>query len=230
MSAVRLLAKVLRANGHSVREHGSWLALDHGLTLQPRIADVSKIESSTRWRTSTTIEAQQVGLFPSGVFEFQHSNAADVVVGLRSGFEQFARFDLPVLRAAGARQSTDCSFIDFKERYQTTTLANARRVVLGPVSWTVKDSAAAQNEEHPFCPCCFFTHSHEAMLEKLNARGLFAVRLFASRHPGQEVEADCRVNGLDWPAGKQALIAYAKTWPDRGFEMRRQYIVIQDLP
>lgn len=229
-NAVTLLAEVLRARGHSVRQHASWLTIKDGLTLLPRIAEVKRAESGAAWRTATTIETRHAELFPNGVFEFQHSANDDVASALRSGFERFENTDFPVLRAAVSRHSSECTFIDFKERYHTTTLNKARRVVLGPVSWTVQDSAAAQKDEHPFCPCCFFTNSREAMREKIVAHGVFAIRLLAARYPGEGIEADCRVNGVDWPSGKETLLAYAKTWPDRGFEMRKQYILIQDLP
>ena len=41
------------------------------------------------------------------------------------------------------------------------------------------------------------------------------------------IEADCRVNGVDRPEGAAALVRYAQTWPDRGFEYRKQYVCIQ---
>jgi hypothetical protein len=44
------------------------------------------------------------------------------------------------------------------------------------------------------------------------------------------VQADCRVNGEDWSAGAEALRAYVTRWPDRGFEFRKQYVVIQSPP
>jgi len=35
------------------------------------------------------------------------------------------------------------------------------------------------------------------------------------------------VNGIEWPEGAAALLQYAKDWPDRGTEYRKQYFVIQ---
>jgi len=48
-----------------------------------------------------------------------------------------------------------------------------------------------------------------------------------SRDTEGHIEADCRVNGVDRPEGAAALMRYAKTWPDRGFEYRKQYVGIQ---
>lgn len=229
VNVVAILADVLRSRGHSVRQHASWVTVEDGFTLLPRVAEVNRTESGAHWRTATTIEVHHADLFPTGVFEFQHSASDDVAGALHSGFGQFENIDYPVLRAAASGQSGECTFIDFKERYHTTRLAKGRRVVLGPVHWMVDDATAAQKDEHPFCPCCFFTHTRDAMAEKVTAPGTHAIRLLATRYPGKGIEADCRVNGIDWPGGKQALLAYARTWPDRGFELRKQYIVIQDL-
>jgi hypothetical protein len=44
------------------------------------------------------------------------------------------------------------------------------------------------------------------------------------------MQADCRVNGEDWLAGADALRAYVATWPDRGLETRKQYVLIGPKP
>lgn len=177
VNVVVILADVLRSRGHSVRQHASWLTVEHGFTLLPRIAEINRTESGAHWRIATTIEVHHAELFPTGVFEFQHSVSDDVADALHSGFSQFENIDYSVLRAAASGQSGECTFIDFKERYYTTRLAKGRRVVLGPVSWTVQDSAAAQKDDHPFCPCCFFTNSREAMDEKVLSSDVCAIRL-----------------------------------------------------
>jgi hypothetical protein len=56
------------------------------------------------------------------------------------------------------------------------------------------------------------------------------VRLFAMRGADGAAEADCRLNGEDWEAGKAALIKYVESWPDLGVEFRKQYVIIQDQP
>jgi hypothetical protein len=64
--------------------------------------------------------------------------------------------------------------------------------------------------------------------EKISDGGFYGIRLFAMRGSEGESEADCRVNGLDWEEGKQALVKYVNTWPDLGVEFRKQYIVLQN--
>jgi hypothetical protein len=56
-----------------------------------------------------------------------------------------------------------------------------------------------------------------------------AIRLFVSRDEEGHVEADCRLNGIERPEGAAALIRYAQSWPDRGFEYRKQYVCIQTI-
>ena len=56
------------------------------------------------------------------------------------------------------------------------------------------------------------------------------IRLFALRGPDGVAGADCRVNGEDWEPGKNALIKYVSSWPNRGVEFRKQYVILQNQP
>ena len=58
----------------------------------------------------------------------------------------------------------------------------------------------------------------------------YGIRFFAARDKNGAATADCRVNGEDWEDGKAGLREYVKTWPDRGVEFRKQYIIIQSQP
>lgn len=69
--------------------------------------------------------------------------------------------------------------------------------------------------------------SINAFLDHLKSDEFFGIRLFAARYEDGAAEADCRVNGEDWPAGKEALIRYVNQWPQRGFEFRKQYVAIE---
>jgi len=53
--------------------------------------------------------------------------------------------------------------------------------------------------------------------------------LLATREKDGSTQADCRINGAEWETGKEALRAYAETWPHAGFEMRKQYVVLQPM-
>ena len=44
-----------------------------------------------------------------------------------------------------------------------------------------------------------------------------------------KAQADCRVNGSDWEKGAEALRHYVATWPEAGFEMRKQYVVLHTI-
>src|SRR5215510_2708506 len=43
------------------------------------------------------------------------------------------------------------------------------------------------------------------------------------------LQADCRINGEDFAAGRRALCDYVKIWPQAGVEMRKQYVVLQAM-
>jgi hypothetical protein len=49
------------------------------------------------------------------------------------------------------------------------------------------------------------------------------------RDANGDPQADCRVNGDDWDKGTEALRKYVGTWPAAGFEMRKQYVVVQTI-
>ena len=55
------------------------------------------------------------------------------------------------------------------------------------------------------------------------------IRLFATRNAEGVTQADCRINGIDWPPGVAALLKYVATWPDRGLEYRKQFVAIRTL-
>ena len=93
------------------------------------------------------------------------------------------------------------------------------------VAHYAESPAPAQDEEHPFCPCCLFTNSLDAFHGILRDGGYAAIRLYAARDANGEISADCRVNGEDYPAGQQALAEYVGTWPQRGFEFRKQLVI-----
>jgi len=57
----------------------------------------------------------------------------------------------------------------------------------------------------------------------------YGIRLFASRDFDGHEQADCRVNGIEWPAGIEQLQRYIRQWPQRGFEFRKQYVVIHTM-
>ena len=63
-------------------------------------------------------------------------------------------------------------------------------------------------------------------MEMVKLDELFAIRMFAMRDERGQAAADCRVNGLGWDAGMEALKKYVEGWRARGVEMRKQFILI----
>lgn len=86
------------------------------------------------------------------------------------------------------------------------------------------------NIHPPFCACCFLTNNFDAFKSLVESDGVHAIRFYAARNPDGSPEADCRVNGHDFPDGAAALRRYATTWPPAGFEFRKQYVLMQNDP
>ncbi|BEP41253.1 DUF6348 family protein [Variovorax sp. V15] len=230
-----LLLETLEARGHEpVREREGWLRLPgSGLWLWPQITSYWA-NSDGSVRTSSTIEVAHAELLPKGLFEFQHSVGADIAASLTRGFDLWAQVDLVVFLdalsadAAGLSHCTSMQ-MNWEAKEAEGRPARERRVLFGPVAHQ-HAKEAAEEEEHPFCPCCLFTNTWDAFKPQIESDGLYGVRLYAARDAEGDVQADCRINGEDWPAGADALRAYAAQWPDRGFEFRKQYVVIQSPP
>jgi hypothetical protein len=144
------------------------------------------------------------------------------------GFENWAQLDLPVFLDALLPKPDACMLMSFHAAQNPAH--RHRRVVLGPTSHVVQQPPPENEGEHPFCPCCMFTHCFDSFDKLLAADQFYGVRLFVMRNDQNAMEADCRVNGEDWPAGKEALLKYGQNWPHRGFEYRKQYLAIQRSP
>jgi hypothetical protein len=199
-----------------------------GITFRPELVSFQPCDDLSMW-TSTTIEIGHATKLPSTFFEYQHSIGASGALSFAKGFEDWAQLDLPVVLDALSPEPKSCTVMEFEFQNR-----KSRRVLLGPVSLLApkREEPISNNPKAhpPFCPCCLFSHSVEAFKPLVDSGGFAAVRLYATRTDEGAVQADCRVNGEDFPAGADALIAYARTWPGLSFEARKQYIIIQDKP
>lgn len=241
---VELLASALAQKGHAVQTEKHWLLHGKsGFTLMPQIIELQPLEEGGV-RTTSTIQTNHGTLMPDGVFEYQHSTGDHVEESFRKGFEQWVETDFVALLDALKARPEICTSLEYKFPPKTGMPAECRRVILGPVTHIIQNPKAraeqqlleAQRktqedhcEEHEFCPCCLLTNSFEAFRELIEDRSVYGIRLFAMRDANGDPQADCRVNGNDWDKGTEALRKYVGTWPADGFEMRKQYVVVQTM-
>jgi len=215
------LCVMLEAAEHPATVHGDWLVLaGSGLYVRPELFEVGP-QDGGGVRSSTVIAVAHPDQIPNGVFEFQHSLGENLQASSLSGFESWLSLDLPPLLAAVEGTSgLNEMIMEFPEPAPLR-----RRIVLGGVLQRAAHPATGP-EAHPFCPCCLLTNCLDAFSAEISRDAFLGIRLLAARDQDGQVSADCRINGLDFQAGHAALLDYARTWPDRGFEMRKQYVVV----
>lgn len=222
------LAGQLNSMGHKAEAKGDWVELG-GFSLLPQVVSVTPMDNQGVI-TVTTIQVSHPELVPAGTFEFQHSSGADVREAFSQGFKNWVELDLPVFLDALRDKPTVCMVMEMKAGQEATSLLAAdRRIVLGQPLQMVQKNHPIPGE-HNFCPCCLFTSSYRAFEKIMKDRDFHAIRMFVTRDADGHIQADCRVNGIDWPEGAVALASYAKDWPDRGVEYRKQYICVQTRP
>lgn len=235
---VQMLSEVFSKLGREHSYDGTKVTdRESGLVLQPAVASFQPTDDLSM-QMCTTIEIAHPIHFPKPFFEFQHSVGDTGKLAVRSGFEAWTQLDLPVLLDALQSPPKTCTALEMQLPGGTN-----RRVLLGPVwLWAPQNPAPPPSEEtgsseptgeesHPrICACCMFTNSAKAFYPLIDGGGIHAIRLYTMRNADGSAEADCRVNGEDFPEGQRALVDYVATWPPGGFEARKQYILIQDTP
>jgi hypothetical protein len=241
INTVRTLERVLKALGHKVTAHDSWLEdRSGGLVFLPMLVEIVTLDDGGV-RTVSTIETSHPEHIRRGVFEYQHSAGSSVEDALSKGFDQWARTDLVTLIDALLPRPQTCMMMGMKFAEAEDRPARYRRAVLGPVAHFAThtqpqhDAGHAgpgdQGEAHPpFCACCLLTNSFLAFKDLIEGDDFLGIRLYAARSADGEPQADCRVNGEDWEAGAAALREYVTKWPGEGLEFRKQYVVVQSRP
>jgi hypothetical protein len=224
--ALVCLARVLRARRLAFEQHEARLDLPDGLTLRPQFVRLQPRDDESV-STVSTIEVNHPQLCPQGTFEYQHAIGRSISDSLELGFTGWADTDLPVFIDALRDELKDCTaVVTSQERWP-----RKRQIIFGP---PVRAMRRPTQEEapaaHDFCPCCLFTNCFDAFVQFLEGNSFCGVRLFASRDDEGATSADCRIDGVDWPAGAEALRKYAATWPGQGLEYRKQYVLIRNLP
>jgi hypothetical protein len=236
VNLVQLAAAVLQQHSHATRSHHDWVEhRDSGFLIRPRMVGFQPLDGGGV-RTATTIQTSHPALTSANVFEYQHSTGGSIEESVSKGFDHWLQLDFVVLLDALREKPANCMVLELSFPATEAAPARARRAVLGPVAQfrtsppPAPASQPASAEEHPFCACCMFTNSFEPFRSIVQGEGFHGIRLYAARDENGIPQADCRVNGIDFELGAAALRKYVGTWPQIGFEFRKQYIVLQDVP
>ena len=221
---IELTALAMERRGYTVARHDTWIEhRDSGFALKPVL--LKSLSSSNQIRSTTAITVSHQDLIPRGVFEYQHAFGVTLDDAIREGIDQWLDLDFVVFLDALQDEPERCQAIDI-----TFPRADGpglhRRAMLGPVGHMAVE-ARPDDDEHPFCACCFLRKSFESFMPLLENDAFYGIRMFAAHDDSGGSQADCRVNGQDWDAGKRALLAYAETWPQAGLELRKQYVILQ---
>ena len=211
-----------------VTDSGRSVTLSNGLRLEPFLMACEQA-SKHRFQTTTVIEVSHPRIFPNPLFEYQHASGTSQHDALGKGFASWASMDLVTLIDACQTTLENCAVLEVSYAQSDDEAVYRRQVLLGPMAHFQQYPPRAL-EEHAFCPCCLFSNSMPAFSDLLQSRDFLGVRLYVSRDADGNCEADCRVNGHDFPAAVQLLCDYANLWPDAGMEFRKQYVVIRNKP
>ena len=221
LDLTELTAIVMKERGFPVERRGT--ALEHrdsGFIIAPVFLDSQPSTTLVRAKTAVTVSHPE--LIPGGVFEYQHAFATTLEGAIREGLDQWVQLDFVVFLDALRDAPERCQAFDITVQRPDGPHLH-RRAVLGPVG----HMGGRDNDEHPFCSCCFLTNTFEAFKPAVESGAFYGIRMFAAHNENGGSQADCRINGQDWETGKKALLSYADTWPPAGLEFRKQYIILQ---
>ena len=224
--ALESLCAVLAARETKFKRGETHLELENGLIARPQFVVLRPRDDQTV-NTITTVEINHPVLCPQGTFEYQHAVGSTVADSLQKGFQSWADVDLPVFMDALGNKPPTYPALQLGGPNNPEAAGKRREVIFGPIAHYVADKATSTEGGHDFCPCCLFTNTHEAFLDQVQNEEFHGIRLFASRDAKGVAQADCRINGLPWDPGAAALLKYIATWPNRGFELRKQFVVIR---
>ena len=232
IDVVKLSRRILSQHGHHFSKQDDWLIdSKSGLVLAPRLASFQPLDDGRGSTSMTTIEVIHPEKFPDGVFEYQHSVGESLEESISKGIDQWAQVDLVTLLDSLRDEPENCTTMVMEFPETDSRPAYTRRAILGPIAHYTEDPPPeiADEDDHPFCPCCFLTRSHEAFEDQIQSQDYLAIRCFAARDTEGATQADCRINGEDYDQGMDALRQYVATWPGSGYEFRKQYVVLQTV-
>jgi len=221
-----LLAEVLQGRGYEPRLDGRTLNLASGIILETELEELARL-SPDAVRTSTRFTARHLNAFPDGLTEYQHACEGSTVDSISNGFMGWADMDLVALEDALLDSPQKSSVLRKSYDGPLPGQTLEREFILGPTVHVATLPRPDGIDHHPFCPCCLLTNSFEAFNGLLKEDRILGIRLFAAVNPDGAEVADCRVNGAEFAEGAHALRRYASTWPRRGYEYRKQYVVVR---
>lgn len=214
------LQAALVSGGYAVLRQEDWLQLPAAdLLLHPELLEVSP-QDEGGLNTGTAVTVAHPRHLPGGLYECQRALGENLATAVASGFEGWVLLDLPPLLQA----VTGAGRLPVLELRSPDHPA-AREAVLGGVFHHASLPAPVP-EAHPFCPCCLLTNTQDAFATEFAGDAFLGIHLFALRDQSGQIRTECRINGVDCAAGAGALARYACQWPDRGFEVRKQYVVV----
>jgi hypothetical protein len=217
---------------HSYRVNNENTHLYHkesGYIISPQFLEVVPLDDGT-FETTTTMQVNHLSLVPQGVFEYQHACGNTMAEAIVKGIDQWVETDFVPLFEATHSKPESCTAMQMELPEKDGQPARMRRMILGPVMHFQKEPKQENcSDEHCFCPCCMLTNNYDAFTHLIQSEVFYCIRLFALRDASGAPSADCRVNGLDFQSGEDALRKYAESWPKCGYEFRKQYIVLQTI-
>jgi hypothetical protein len=160
--------------------------------------------------------------------EFAYWTGGDLAQATTGALEQWVAFDLPVLLAAAGLADDACVKLETTADSPAAGAPPAGwRMTLGPL-WYFSQAEGTV----PCCQTCLFLQCLPVIGDLKGEERTIFLKLFASRTADDGVTVDCRVNGMDWEAGRLAIAAVIDAdWPrGKGFIMRRQLILLRPAP
>ena len=239
LDLVDLMRRLLNEYGHDVESHDSYLVhTNSSYVISPQFVDAQVSDEGVQ--IVSTVQVNHPLYIPEGVFEYQHDFGSSPLEAFENGFVSWIETDFATLLEVQSSEPNECQYLVFRE---PSADKPGRRAVLGPlmqISDYDEDQIEALQQQHSadqddedghgdsFCPCCFLTESMEVFKPFIESDGFVGIRMFATNADG-DVDADCRVNGNEFPEGAKALAAYAHTWTSDGFEARKQYVILHNF-
>lgn len=225
------LARVLAEAGFEAHLADDAVLLPSGLRLAATLLDNDELTAGEledgRVVLSIRIVASHDGLFPQGLPEVQHAGGASAEEALASGLAAWARRTLVVLEDALRATVRDCDLMNLK--LAAGEGEAVYQALFGPVIRFAERPAPTPEEEEP-CSFCMTTRIQDALAGQLPGNAYAALRLMAGRDGDGFLVADCQLNGEPLAEAAARLMAYARAWPECGFEVREQYVILRPVP